>query len=138
MADAALLEFFENQHPARNYLIVHTATEFTSVCPMTGQPDFATMIVRYVADKKCVELKSLKLYFQSYRSDGIFYEDITNRILDELVSGCSPHWMQVESRWTVRGGIHTVVYAEHGRPEWLPSGGLPSGVSAALGGGCCG
>jgi 7-cyano-7-deazaguanine reductase len=116
MPDPSLLEFFDNPHPSRPYLIVHQANEFTSVCPMTAQPDFGVIVIRYVADASCVELKGLKLYLQSYRNDGIFYEDVTNRILNDLVSGCSPRWMQIESRWTVRGGLHTIVYAEHGDP----------------------
>lgn len=86
---------------------------------MTGQPDFATLVVRYVADATCVELKSLKLYLQSYRDQGIFYEDITNVILDRLVSCCAPKWMLVETTWSTRGGIHTVITAQHGE---VPAG----------------
>lgn len=116
--DRSVLETFDNPHPAREYLIEHSVEEFTSVCPKTGQPDFATMILRYVAGASCIELKSLKLYFQSFRADGIFYEDVTNVILDDLVACCRPKWMLVQSCWRVRGGIRSVVTAEHGaRPR---------------------
>lgn len=110
-----LLETFDNPHPARNYLIEHHVHEFTSTCPKTGQPDFATMVVRYVAADRCVELKSLKLYLQSYRDRGIFYEDVTNVILDDLVGCLGPRWMQIQTNWSVRGGIHSVITAEHGQ-----------------------
>lgn len=118
MADASaaheLLETFPNPHPARDYLIEHHVHEFTSTCPKTGQPDFGTLVIRYVAGERCVELKSLKLYLQSYRSRGIFYEDVTNVILDDLLGCTQPKWMQVQTTWTVRGGIHSVITAEHG------------------------
>lgn len=114
MSEASVLEVFDNPHPHRDYIIAHHVHEFTSVCPMTGQPDFGTIAIRYVAAKKCVELKSLKLYLQSFRNQGIFYEDVTNQILDDLVQACDPKWMAVESTWTVRGGIHSVIRAEHG------------------------
>lgn len=117
MADSSILEVFANPHPTRNYLIVHTAEEFTSVCPVTSQPDFATLVLRYVADESCVELRSLKRYLQSYRSVGIYYEDVTNKILDDLVSRCSPRWMELETRWTVRGGISSTIIAQHGDPS---------------------
>lgn len=110
-----LIETFDNPHPQRDYLIEHVAEEFTSLCPKTGQPDFGTVTLRYIADRKCVELKSLKMYLQSYRSAGIFYEDVTNRILDDLVAACSPRWMEVETEWTARGGIRSVITAEHGQ-----------------------
>ena len=112
MAEA--IEVFPNPHPMRDYLIEHHADEFTSLCPKTGQPDFATMTIRYVPGPACVELKSLKLYLQSFRSKGIFYEDATNVILDDLAAACNPKWMVIESRWSVRGGIHSVITAEHG------------------------
>ena len=102
MADAGLLEAFPNPHAKRNYLITHTAEEFTSVCPLTSQPDYAKMTLRYVADETCIELRSLKRYLQSYRNDGIYYEDVTNRILDDLVAFCRPRWMELESRWSVQ------------------------------------
>lgn len=111
---SGLLETFINPHPKRDYLIEHHVHEFTSTCPKTGQPDFGTMILRYVAADCCVELKSLKLYLQSYRNRGIFYEDVTNVILDDLVACLAPKWMQIETTWSVRGGIHSVITAEHG------------------------
>jgi len=119
--DRSVLETFENPHPAREYLIEHAVEEFTSVCPKTGQPDFATMVIRYVAGASCIELKSLKLYFQSFRADGIFYEDVTNVILDDLVASCHPRWMLVKSCWRVRGGIRSVVTAEHGARGSAPA-----------------
>ncbi len=110
-----LLETFANPHPGRDYLIEHHVHEFTSTCPKTGQPDFGTLLVRYVADESCVELRSLKLYLQSYRNRGIFYEDVTNVILDDLVRCLAPRWMQIQTTWTIRGGIHSVITAEHGQ-----------------------
>ncbi len=103
-----MIETFPNPHPQRDYLIEHRVHEFTSLCPMTSQPDFGRITIRYVAREACVELKSLKLYLQAYRDKGIFYEDVTNVILDDLVASCSPKWMEVKTRWTVRGGIRTV------------------------------
>jgi len=120
MADRSILETFANPHPDRAYLIEHEVHEFTSLCPMTGHPDFASITIRYVAAGACLELKSLKLYLQSFRNDGIFYEDVTNVILDDLAKACEPSWMVVRSRWSVRGGIHSVVTAVHGdAPEHL-------------------
>ena len=115
MADRSTLETFPNPHPSRDYVIVHHVHEFTSLCPKTGQPDFAAIKIEYIPGAACVELKSLKLYLQQFRSEGIFYEDITNLILDDLVACCQPKWMVLESTWSVRGGIHTVITAEHGR-----------------------
>ena len=108
------LKTFPNPRPGRDYLIEHHVHEFTSLCPKTGQPDFATMEIRYVAGGACVELKSLKLYLQQYRSEGVYFEDVTNLILDDLVACLKPDWMQVRPVWSVRGGIHSVVTAEHG------------------------
>ncbi len=109
----ARLESFSNRHPGRDYLIRHTCPEFTSVCPKTGQPDFGTIEVSYVPDRLCVELKSLKLYLQSFRDRGIFYEDVINVILDDLVRAVAPRRMTVEGRFHVRGGISSVVTASH-------------------------
>ena len=109
----AILEVFENPAPERNYEIIHTAHEFTSVCPVTGHPDFATLTFTYVADKTCVELKSLKLYLQSYRNEGVFYEALVNRILGDLVELLQPRSMEVKGAFTVRGGMSTVVVARH-------------------------
>ena len=96
--------------------IVIEAPEFTSVCPKTGQPDFGTLLVTYTPDKDCIELKSLKLYLQQYRSQGIFYEEITNRILDDLVRACRPRRMRLVSSWRPRGGISTVVTVDYAKP----------------------
>lgn len=120
MGQTNLLEVFDNPHPGRDYEIVHIAPEFTSVCQKTGQPDFGTVIIRYVADRKCVELKSLKMYLQQYRQCGIFYEDITNVLLDDLVSVLQPRWMQIVTKWRPRGGMRSVIRVEHGR---RPAGG---------------
>ena len=108
-----LLEVFDNSFPGRDYVIEHHADEFTSVCPKTGQPDFGKLTITYIAKKKCVELKSLKYYLQSYRNEGIFYENVVNRILEDLVSVLKPKWMEVKGEFTVRGGIYSVVKAEH-------------------------
>src|SRR5690606_1872725 len=108
-----LLEVFDNSFPDRDYVITHYANEFTSVCPKTGQPDFGKIAISYIADKKCVELKSLKFYLQSFRNEGIFYENVINRILDDLVSVTNPRWMEVKGEFTVRGGIYSVITAEH-------------------------
>jgi 7-cyano-7-deazaguanine reductase len=110
-----LIETFPNTHPGRDYVIEHLADEFTSVCPKTGHPDFATIHLRYVADATCLELKSLKLYYQSFRNRGIFYEEVTNRILDDLVRSCTPRWMEVETHWRGRGGIRSIIRARHDR-----------------------
>ncbi len=121
MPDPAKIEIFDNPNPDRHYLITHTATEFTSLCPVTGQPDFGTLTFRYVADKTCIELRSLKLYLQSFRNEGIYYEAVTNRILTDLVGVCAPRWMEVQSQWTVRGGIHTNVTVRHGDDAVVPA-----------------
>ncbi|HZT65851.1 MAG TPA: preQ(1) synthase [Acidimicrobiales bacterium] len=102
-----------NPHPGRDYEVRCETPEFTCVCPMTGQPDFATVTITYVPDQSIVELKSLKLYLWSYRQEGAFHEDVTNRILDDLVSAIGPRRATVRTDWLVRGGIHTVVEASH-------------------------
>jgi 7-cyano-7-deazaguanine reductase len=109
VSSTAILETFENPHPDRDYVIEITCPEFTSVCPKTGQPDFGTLKFTYVADAKCVELKSLKLYLQSFRDQGIFYEDVTNRILNDLVSVLQPRRMTLKAEFTPRGGISSVI-----------------------------
>lgn len=106
---------FPNTHPGRDYTIVHTCPEFTAVCPVTGQPDFGTVVITYVPDRLCVELKSLKLYLAAYRSRGIYYEQVTNVILDDLVAVLRPRSLTVEGRFNARGGISSVVRAEHTR-----------------------
>jgi 7-cyano-7-deazaguanine reductase len=102
-----------NPHPGRDYEVRCETPEFTCICPMTGQPDFATVTVTYVPDASIVELKSLKLYLWSYRQEGAFHEDVTNRILDDLVSAIGPRRLTVRTDWNIRGGIHTVVEAAH-------------------------
>lgn len=108
-----LLETFENEYKNRDYNIVHTAPEFTSLCPKTGQPDFATIVIEYIPDELCIELKSLKLYLNSYRTDGVFFESVTNMILDDLVKVCKPRFMNVTAEFNVRGGISSVIEAEY-------------------------
>ena len=107
------LETVPNPHPDRDYEVAMAIAEFTCLCPMTGQPDFATVAVTYVPGPSIVELKSLKLYLWSYRDEGAFHEDVTNRILDDLVAAVSPRRMTVRTDWLVRGGIHSVVEASH-------------------------
>ena len=109
----AKFEIFANLRPSREYLITHVAPEFTSVCPKTGQPDFGTIEIEYVPRRRCVELKSLKLYLQGFRNQGIFYEDVINRILDDLVAALAPRRMTVRGRFNTRGGMHSVVEATH-------------------------
>ena len=106
-----ILETFENQHPGRDYVIEIVCPEFTSVCPKTGQPDFGTLTFTYVPDEKCVELKSLKFYLQQFRNEGIFYENVTNRILDDLVGMLQPRQMELVAAFTARGGLTTTVTA---------------------------
>ena len=108
-----LLEVFDNPAPERDYEIIHTAHEFTSLCPVTGHPDFATITFTYVADRSCVELKSLKLYLQSFRNEGVFYEALVNRLLEDLVGLLAPRRMEIRAAFTVRGGMSTVVVARH-------------------------
>ncbi len=112
MSKKEILEVFENQYPERDYIIEHIAPEFTSLCPKTGQPDFATIILKYIPDKFCVELKSLKLYFNSYRNDGVFYETLTNQILSDLSEVTKPRAMRVIAEFNVRGGISSVITAD--------------------------
>ncbi len=112
------LEAVPNPHPDRDYEVAMAVPEFTCLCPMTGQPDFATIRIRYVPDQHLVELKSLKLYMWSYRDQGAFHEDVTNRILNDLVAAIRPRWAEVTGDFNVRGGIKTDVRAAYGkRPE---------------------
>jgi 7-cyano-7-deazaguanine reductase len=112
------LEAVPNPHPDRDYEVAMAVPEFTCLCPMTGQPDFATIRIRYVPDQQLVELKSLKLYMWSYRDQGAFHEDVTNRILDDLVRAVRPRWAEVTGDFNVRGGIKTEIRAAYGkRPE---------------------
>lgn len=107
------LETFENQHPLQDYTVEIVCPEFTSVCPKTGQPDFGALTFCYVPDKKCIELKSLKLYLQQFRNEGIFYEDVTNTILDDFVAVVQPRHVRLSAQFTPRGGISTTVTVEH-------------------------
>jgi 7-cyano-7-deazaguanine reductase len=107
------LETFPNPHPQREYEVEFTCPEFTCVCPMTGQPDFATITITYVPDALCVELKSLKLYLWSFRDEGHFHEDVTNIILNDVIGAVDPRMIRIEGVFNVRGGIRTVVRASH-------------------------
>jgi 7-cyano-7-deazaguanine reductase len=107
------LATFPNPHPKRDYVIRHECPEYTAVCPVTGQPDFGTIVVTYVPDRLCVELKSLKLYLWSFRDEGHYFEQATNQILDDLVRACRPRRMTVIGRFNMRGGIATIVVARH-------------------------
>ena len=115
-----VLETFENPEPARDYTIRVRIPEFTCLCPKTGQPDFATLILDYIPEKTCVELKSLKLYIWSFRDQGCFHEDVTNRILDDLVKATKLRFMRLTAKFYVRGGIFTNVVTEHRKKGWKP------------------
>ncbi len=103
------LEVFDNKYADRDYFITHVNEEFTSVCPMTGLPDFGVITISYIPDKLCVELKSLKYYLLDFRNKGIFYESVINEILDDLVKVCQPRFIKVEGNFTTRGGLHSIV-----------------------------
>jgi 7-cyano-7-deazaguanine reductase len=126
------LETFPNPNPGRDYRVHIEVPEFTCLCPLTGQPDFATFVIDYIPDKRNVELKSLKLYMWSYRDEGAFHEAVTNRILDDLAGATRPRYMRVTAKWYVRGGIFTTVVAEHRKRGWTPA---PRVELDALGGG---
>jgi 7-cyano-7-deazaguanine reductase len=115
------LETFENPQPGRDYTIRIEVPEFTCLCPKTGQPDFATLSLEYIPDQKCVELKALKLYVWSFRDEGAFHEDVTNRILDDLVKATNPRFMRLSADFNVRGGIYTMVVVEHRAEGWEPT-----------------
>ncbi len=112
------LETFPNPTPQRDFIIHMEVPEFTCLCPKTGQPDFATLILDYIPDLACVELKSLKLYMWSFRDEGAFHEAVTNRILDDLVAVTAPRFMRLTAKFYVRGGVFTTVIAEHRKPGW--------------------
>jgi len=116
MPSTKILEIFPNPAPSRDYVIEHTHHEFTSLCPITGHPDFATITVRYVPEKSCVELKSLKLYFHSFRNEGIFFEAATNQICDDLGRLLKPRRLAIVADWKARGGFSSVITA-----EWTPA-----------------
>ncbi len=113
------LELFPNPQPERDYTIRISIPEFTCLCPKTGQPDFATLLLEYIPDRQCVELKSLKLYIWSFRNEGAFHEAVTNEILDDLVKATEPRFMRLTAVFNVRGGIGTTVVAEHRAEGWL-------------------
>ena len=115
------LHVFPNPAPERDYVIEFQLPEFTCNCPLTGQPDFAHFSIDIVADKLCVELKSLKLYFWSYRDEGAFHEAVTNTVLDDIVKAIAPRFVRVSARWYVRGGIYTDVVVEHRKKGWKPA-----------------
>lgn len=110
----AVLECFANPAPQRNYMITFDCPEFTTLCPITGQPDFATIEIHYIPDQACIESKSLKLYLFAFRNIGSFHEAVTNRILDDIVAACHPRWLQVRGLFKARGGIAITVQAETG------------------------
>ncbi|MGY6213881.1 preQ(1) synthase [Methylolobus aquaticus] len=116
-----MIETFENPRTDRDYTIRIEIPEFTCLCPKTGQPDFATIVLEYVPDGLCIELKALKLYIWSFRDQGAFHEAVTNRILTELCDCCRPRFMRITARFNVRGGIYTTVVAEHRAQDWIPS-----------------
>lgn len=115
------LDTFPNPAAHRDYQIHMEIPEFTCLCPKTGQPDFATLTLDYIADELCVELKSLKLYMWSFRDEGHFHEDVTNRILDDLSRALKPRYMRLAARFYVRGGVFTTVVADHRKPGWQPA-----------------
>ncbi|MCO6411983.1 MAG: NADPH-dependent 7-cyano-7-deazaguanine reductase QueF [Thiogranum sp.] len=112
------LETFDNPQPGRDYTVRIRMPEFTCLCPKTGQPDFAVLNLEYVPDRHCLELKALKLYIWSFRDEGAFHEDVTNRMLDDMVRACRPRFMRLTAEFNVRGGIYTTVVAEHRNPDW--------------------
>lgn len=119
-APSRQLDVFDNPAPERDYVIQFEIPEFTCFCPLTGQPDFAHFTIDYIADKRCVELKSLKMYMWSYRNEGAFHEKVTNDILADLVKVTQPRFMRITAKWYVRGGIYTNVVAEHRKKGWKP------------------
>jgi len=120
-APSKRLDVFDNPAPQRDYLIRLQLPEFTCLCPLTGQPDFAHFSVDIVADKRCVELKSLKMYFWSFRNEGAFHEAVTNTVLEDIVAAIHPRFIRVSARWYVRGGIITTVVVEHRKKGWKPA-----------------
>jgi len=119
-SQSKILEVFDNPNNERDFVIRIDIPEFTCLCPKTGQPDFATLHLEYIADKRCVELKSLKNYIWSFRNEGAFHEAVTNKILDDLVAAIEPRFMRLKAIFNVRGGIYTTVEAEYRQKKWLP------------------
>ncbi|MGQ0658179.1 MAG: preQ(1) synthase [Chromatiales bacterium] len=126
-APGRTLETFDNPAPQRDYSIQIGIPEFTCLCPRTGQPDFATLELSYIPDRKCVELKSLKLYIWSFRDEGAFHEAVTNRILDDFIAACEPRYARVSARFNVRGGTYPTVVAEYRKLGWQPPTPIPAG-----------
>ncbi len=122
---SARLQTFPNPNPERDYRIHMEIPEFSCLCPMTGQPDFATLVLDYVPDKTCVELKSLKLYVWSYRDKGAYHEPVTNRILGDLVKATRPRYLRLTARFNVRGGIFTTIVVEHRKRGWRAAPPVP-------------
>ena len=114
------LQVFPNPAPGRDYVIQFQVPEFTCHCPLTGQPDFAHFTIDVIADQRCIELKSLKMYFWSFRNEGAFHEAVTNTILDDIVAAAQPRFIRITAKWYVRGGIYTNVIAEHRKKGWTP------------------
>ena len=114
-----ILDTFDNPQQDRDYTIRIDTPEFTCLCPMTGQPDFATILIEYIADKKCLELKALKMYFWSYRNEGAFHEAVTNKMLSDFVETIEPRFMRVSADFNVRGGVYTQIIAEHRADDWI-------------------
>ncbi len=125
------LETFDNPSPQRDYVVHIEAPEFTCLCPLTGQPDFASFVIDYIPHARNVELKSLKLYLWSFRDEGAFHEAVTNRVLEDLVRAMAPRYCRVTARWYVRGGIYTTVVAEHRKRGWKPAAPVELGHYAA-------
>ncbi len=126
------LETFANPSPQHDYWVRMEIPEFTCLCPLTGQPDFATLVLDFVPDKRNVELKSLKLYMWSYRNEGVFHEAVTNAILDDLVKAIKPRFIRLTAKWYVRGGIYTTVTVENRKNGWKPAPSVPVEDSSQL------
>jgi 7-cyano-7-deazaguanine reductase len=126
------LDVFANPAPGRDYVIEFMVPEFTCTCPLTGQPDFAHFTIAMIADKLCIELKSMKLYFWSYRDIGAFHEKVTNQILDDIVAATKPRYARIRARWNVRGGIYTNVTAEHRAKGWNEAAPIASDAPTRL------
>jgi len=118
---AKALETFSNPAPQRDYWVRVEIPEFTCLCPLTGQPDFATLVIDFVPDKRNIELKSLKLYMWAFRNEGVFHEAVSNAILDDLVKAIAPRFIRLKAKWYVRGGIFTTVTVEHRKKGWKPA-----------------
>ena len=125
------LPVFPNPAPTRDYLVHIECPEFTCLCPLTGQPDFATLVLDYIPEKLNLELKGLKLYFWSFRDRGVFHEAVTNEIVDQMVARIEPRFLRLTAKWYVRGGLFTTVIAEHRKRGWKPAPGTPLGAASA-------